>query len=203
MNPLDFILHLDNNLVTLVSAYGFLIYPILFIVIFCETGLVIAPYLPGDSLLCFAGALAGVGLLNVWVLCSILILAAILGDSVNYFAGHHFGMKILEKHRFVKKEHIERAQLFFDTYGGKTIVIGRFIPFIRTFVPFLAGIGKMRYPHFLLYNIIGGIIWVVFFVLLGYFFGNLPIVKNNFSLVIVIIIGFSLIFAISIIIRRR
>lgn len=190
---IDMVLHFDKYLPGIIATYGFWTYLILFIIIFCETGLVIAPYLPGDSLLFVAGALAGAGLLNIEVLIVSLIIAAVLGDSVNYWIGHTTGMKVLNwKCSFVKKEHLDQTQEYFRKYGGFTIVIARFVPFIRTFAPFLAGIGKMSYRWFLSYNIIGGILWICAFSLTGFFFGSLPIVKENFSLLVYAIIGISL-----------
>jgi membrane-associated protein len=190
---LQLLLHIDQNLKVLVEAYGVWIYLILFIVIFCETGLVVAPYLPGDSLLFVAGALAANLLLDPWILIPTLIVAAFLGDTVNYWIGHRFGMKVLDWNIcYIRQEHIDRTRHFFDLYGGKTIVIARFLPFVRTFAPFLAGVGKMRYTWFLNYNIMGGILWVLAFVLGGYFFGNLPLVQDNFSIMIYAIIGLSL-----------
>jgi membrane-associated protein len=190
---LQLLLNIDQNLIDLVQIYGEWIYLILFLVIFCETGLVVAPYLPGDSLLFVAGALAANLLLDPWILIPTLITAAFLGDTVNYWIGHSLGMKVLEWNICViKREHIDRTQHFFDLYGGKTIVIARFLPFIRTFAPFLAGVGKMRYTWFLNYNVAGGAVWVLAFVLGGYFFGNIPLVRDNFSLMIYAIIALSL-----------
>jgi len=190
---IQLLLHIDQNLIGLVQTYGAWIYLILFVVIFCETGLVVAPYLPGDSLLFIAGALAANFLLNPWILIPTLIVAAFLGDTVNYWIGHTVGMKILEwKWCVIRKEHIDRTQYFFERYGGKTIVIARFLPFVRTFAPFLAGVGKMRYAWFLNYNVMGGALWVLAFVLAGYFFGNLPVVRDNFSILIYAIIALSL-----------
>lgn len=189
----DFVLHFDHYLPGIIEAYGFWTYLILFAIIFCETGLVVMPYLPGDSLLFVAGALAGAGFLQVEILLVSLIIAAILGDSVNYWIGHTAGMKVLEKnYSLVKREHLETTEEYFTRYGGLTIVIARFVPFIRTFAPFLAGVGKMQYSLFLLYNVAGAVIWICGFTLAGYFFGSLPIVQDNFSLIIYAIIGISL-----------
>jgi membrane-associated protein len=197
MDPLfglvDFVIHFDHYLPGIIETYGFWTYPILFAIIFCETGLVIMPYLPGDSLLFVAGTLAGAGFLNIEILIVSLVIAAVLGDTVNYWIGHTTGMKIFEKnYSFVKKEHLEKTKDYFQKYGGFTIIIARFVPFIRTFAPFLAGVGKMDYRWFLTYNIIGAILWILAFTLAGYFLGSLPIVQENFSLIIYAIIGISL-----------
>lgn len=188
------LLHLDNYLNVIIQTFGLWTYVIVFIIIFCETGLVFAPFLPGDSLLFAVGAFAAVGKLHVGWLFFILGLAAILGDTVNYWIGNFFGEYLLKKtkHRLIKEEHIQKTQKFFEKYGAKTIVIARFVPIVRTIAPFIAGVGKMSYLNFLFYNIIGGLFWVFLFVFGGYFFGNLPIVKNNFSLVILVIIVLSI-----------
>jgi len=189
----DLIIHFDKYLPGIIQTYGIWTYLILFAIIFCETGLVFLPYLPGDSLIFIAGALAGGGFLNIEVLILILIAAAVLGDTANYWIGHTIGTKVLEKrYSFVKTEHLRRTEEYFTRYGGKTIVIARFIPFIRTFAPFLAGVGKMSYRWFLMYNLIGGILWVLGFALAGYFFGSLSIVKENFNFIVYAIIGISL-----------
>jgi membrane-associated protein len=189
----DMVIHFDTYLPGIITTYGFWTYFILFAIIFCETGLVVFPYLPGDSLLFVAGALSGAGLLRVEVLIITLIAAAILGDSVNYWIGHTTGMKVFEKnYSLVKKEQLEKTEEYFARYGGLTIVIARFVPFIRTFAPFLAGVGKMSYRWFLMYNVIGAVLWISGFVLAGYFFGSLPVVQDNFSLIIYAIIGLSL-----------
>jgi membrane-associated protein len=189
---IDFVLHFDHYLPDIIATYGFWTYLILFVIIFCETGLVIMPYLPGDSLLFVAGALAGAGYLNIEILLVCLIIAAVLGDSVNYWIGHKVGMKILEKnYSLVRRDHLETTEQYFTKYGGLTIVIARFVPFIRTFAPFLAGVGNMSYRWFLTYNIAGATLWIVGFTLTGYFFGSIPIVKENFGLIIYAIIGIS------------
>jgi membrane-associated protein len=199
---IDMVLHFDKYLPGIIETYGFWTYLILFVIIFCETGLVITPYLPGDSLLFVAGALAGAGLLNIEILVVTLIIAAVLGDSVNYWIGHTTGMKVLDwKCSFVKKEHLETTQDYFNKYGGFTIVIARFVPFIRTFAPFLAGVGKMSYRWFLTYNITGAALWICAFSLTGYFFGGLPIVKENFSLLVYAIIAISLLAVASVVIQ--
>ncbi len=197
----DILLHLDQYLPGIIQTYGFWTYPILFTIIFCETGFVITPYLPGDSLLFVAGAIAGTGYLRIELLLLILIAAAVLGDSANYWIGHTFGMNVIEKRfsRLINKDHLRKTEQFFEKYGGMTIVIARFVPFIRTFAPFVAGIGKMQYRWFLTYNVVGGILWVLSFLSLGYFFGGIPIVKENFNYIIYIIIGLSLLIVVSII----
>ena len=188
---IDVIFHVDKYLNILIQRYGGLVYLLLFIVIFLETGLVLAPFLPGDSLLFVAGTFAAAGSLNVYLLFFLLSLAAIIGDTVNYWMGNYFGERVFSK--FIKREYIERTISFYKRHGKKTIILARFIPIIRTFAPFIAGIGKMHYSTFLSYNIIGGIAWVAIFVFSGYFFGSLPIVKKNLTVIIFIIISTSLI----------
>ena len=190
----DIFLNLDDYLSNLIKEYGTWTYLILFIIVFCETGLVVTPFLPGDSLLFAAGALAATGAMDPEMLFFLLTIAGILGDTVNYHIGQYFGPKVFNKEnvRFLNKEHLERTHRFYEKHGGKTIIIARFIPIIRTFAPFVAGVGNMSYGRFLFYNVIGAIIWVSSFVYLGYYFGNLPVVKDNFSLVIVGIIIISL-----------
>lgn len=191
---IDFILHIDAHLVELVQNYGILTYAILFGIIFAETGLVVTPFLPGDSLLFASGAIAAIGSLNVFLIWAILVLAAILGDTANYWIGHFFGEKLIaSKLSIIKKEHIDKTQAFYDKHGGKTIILARFVPIVRTFAPFVAGIGKMHYGKFISFNIIGGIAWVTIFTFAGYFFGNIPAVKHNFTVVIFAIIGISVI----------
>lgn len=192
---LDFILHLDIHLTTLIQQYGSLVYILLFAIIFMETGFVLTPFLPGDSLLFLAGAFAATSnTLNVFLLFSLLFIAAILGDTANYWAGHYAGLKVFS--RFIKPEHLERTKLFFHNHGKKTIMLARFVPIIRTFAPFVAGIGKMDYFIFLGYNIIGGVSWVGMFVFAGYFFGNIPIVKDNLMIIVLLIVIISFIPAI-------
>lgn len=186
-----FIIHIDDYLKYFVDNYGILTYVILFIIIFCETGLVIFPFLPGDSLLFAAGALASIGHLNIFTLLVILIISAILGDTVNYHIGKNFGQIILKK-GIIKKKHLDETYKFFQKHGGKTIVYARFVPIVRTLAPFISGISKMNYKYFLKYNIFSGFLWVIIFTLLGYFFGNIPFVTHNFSIVILAIIGISL-----------
>ncbi len=189
----DVILHLDKYLGFIVQTYGTWTYLILFIIIFCETGLVIAPFLPGDSLLFVTGALAGQGVMNIVVLFILLSIAAILGDSFNYWLGSYFGEKVFAKSRFVKKEYLEKTKEFYKKHGKKTIILARFLPIIRTFAPFVAGVGKMEYLQFFSYNIIGGIAWVTTFLLGGYYFGTISWVKENLTLVIFTIIFLSFI----------
>jgi membrane-associated protein len=192
---IDFVLHLDVHLNELIASYGTVTYFILFIIVFCETGLVVTPLLPGDSLLFAAGALAATGdVLNPVWLFLILGIAAVLGDLVNYHIGYFLGPKVFFKEdaRFLKKEYLDKTHRFYERYGGKTIIIARFVPIVRTFAPFVAGIGKMGYFKFAIYNITGGLAWVASFIFGGYFFGNIPIVKNNFTLVIIMIIIISM-----------
>src|SRR3989344_1763520 len=190
---IDFLLHFDKYLDSLVQAYGAFVYAILFFIVFVETGTVAAPFLPGDSLLFASGALAAQGSLNVWWLFALLSLAAIAGDALNYWIGYWMGKGVLEKGklRFVKKEHLEKTQKYFNAYGPKTIIIARFIPIVRTFAPFLAGVGKMGYPKFFAYNVFGGIPWVGLFLFTGYAFGELPLIKDNFTVVLLLVIAFS------------
>lgn len=189
---IDLFLHLDKHLFEIVNQYGFLTHFILFLVIFCETGLVVTPFLPGDSLLFAAGALAHEGSpLNVHFLFVLLTIAAIIGDSVNYYIGSKIGDKAYNS-KYIKKEYLDKTHEFYEKHGGKTIIIARFVPIVRTFAPFVAGVGKMTYSYFISYNVIGGIVWVASFVYGGYFFGNLPFVKQNFSIVIIAIIFISI-----------
>lgn len=194
LSAIDFILHIDASLGQIIAQYGAFTYAILFAVIFCETGLVVTPFLPGDSLLFVAGAFAALGSLRIEVLIVLLAAAAILGDAVNYAAGRFFGPRAFRSQsRFLKREYLERTHLFFERYGKKAIVLARFVPVIRTFAPFVAGIGGMRYGQFAAYNVIGGILWVIPFTVGGYLFGNAPLVREYFGLVIVAIILLSLV----------
>jgi len=202
---IDFLLNLDKHLDLIIRNYGIWTYAIFFLIIFIETGLVAFPFLPGDSLLFAVGSFAALGSLDLKWLMILLSLAAIVGDSVNYWIGHMTGPKVFHKEnsRFLNKEHLYRTHRFYEKYGGKTIVLARFIPFIRTFAPFVAGIGTMSYGYFIFYNVTGGIAWVVIFVLGGYFFGNIPFVNKNFSLVIFAIIFISILPGIIEFIRHR
>jgi membrane-associated protein len=190
---IDILLHLDKYLDLMIQTMGLWSYAILFLIIFCETGLVITPVLPGDSLLFAVGTFAALGSLDLTVAMVCMTIAAIAGDTVNYWIGHYLGPKVFheEKSRFLNRKHLERTHEFYEKYGGKTIIIARFVPIIRTFAPFVAGIGSMNYGQFIAYNIIGGIFWIVSLTLAGYFFGTIPVVKNNFTLVIMAIIVIS------------
>ena len=202
---INIFLHLDHYLSSIIQQYGFWTHLILFCIIFCETGLVVTPFLPGDSLLFATGTFAARGELELTVVLALLSVAAIAGDTINYWFGFLAGPKMLEREkiRWVKKEYLDRTHQFYEKYGGKTIILARFIPIIRTFAPFVAGIGTMAYPRFLLYNIMGGTFWVVAMTLLGFFFGNIPIVKENFSFVIVVIIVISILPAVIEAFRQR
>jgi membrane-associated protein len=191
---IDFLLHLDDYLKVIIEQYGTLTYLILFAIVFAETGLVVTPFLPGDSLLFAAGAFAALGSFNIWVLIVLLSLAAIIGDTVNYGMGKWIGPRAFDgRLPLIKREHLERTQAFFAKYGGKTIILARFIPIVRTFAPFVAGVGSMAYGQFIFFNVVGGILWVTIFSLLGYFFGNLEFIKRNFELVVVVIIAISVV----------
>ena len=187
---LDFILHLDRHLFDLCSQYGAWVYAILFVIIFCETGLVVTPFLPGDSLLFAVGSLAAIDALDLPTSIVLMILAAVLGDTANYWIGDYVGPKVFQKEnsRLLNKEYLVRTHQFYEKHGGKTIIIARFLPIIRTFAPFVAGIGSMTYRRFLLFNVVGGSLWVLLFIAAGYFFGSVPLVKNNFSLVIIALV---------------
>lgn len=189
----DFILHIDQHLGGIIHDYGAITYLLLFLIIFCETGLVVTPFLPGDSLLFAAGAFAALGSLNIGFLFFMFAVAAIVGDALNYSIGKKIGSSLMakEKHRFIKPENIQQTVDFFERHGGKTIVIARFIPIIRTFAPFVAGTGKMEYHRFFQFNALGGLLWVSIFTFGGYFFGNLSFVKNNFSVIIIAIVVIS------------
>jgi membrane-associated protein len=202
---IEILLHLDVHLDLAIRDYGIWTYGILFLIIFLETGLVVFPFLPGDSLLFAGGTFAALGSLDVRWLVIFLSIAAIAGDTVNYWIGHATGPKVFkrEKSRFFNKKHLHRTHQFYEKYGGKTIIIARFIPIIRTFAPFVAGIGSMTYGRFIIYNVSGGISWVLIFVFGGYFFGNIPFIRQNFSLVIVAIILLSILPGIIEILRHR
>lgn len=191
---LEFLLHVDEKLILITDQYGALAYGILFAIIFIETGLVIMPFLPGDSLLFAAGALAAIGSFNIVYLILLCILAAFLGDTANYWIGHYLGREMARRWpKIIKKEYMDKAEAFYEKHGGFAIVLARFVPIVRTFAPFVAGVGKMSYSHFLAYNIIGGVAWVSLFTLLGFFFGNLPFVQENFELAVVAIILISVV----------
>lgn len=200
----DVFLHIDTHLNTVIQLFGVWTYVILFAIIFAETGLVIAPFLPGDSLIFAIGTFAALDALNVWILWFSLMAAAILGDTLNYWVGHKIGPKVFRENvRFLNKKHLDQTQVFFAKHGGKTIILARFMPIVRTFAPFVAGVGRMHYGRFLTYNIVGGVVWVSLFLWGGYFFGNIPWVKHNFEYVILAIVGISFIPPIVHAIRER
>ena len=194
MDIISVLLHLGDYLAKVIEIFCYWTYAILFLVIFAETGFVVTPFLPGDSLIFIVGAFAAIGHLNIIVVYIVLLAAAILGDTVNYWLGHKLGAKVFSKEnsRIFNKKYLRKTEEFYEKYGGKTIIIARFVPIIRTFAPFVAGIGSMKYSVFILYNIIGGFVWVTSLVLAGYFFGNLPIIKDNFEYAIYIIVLLSL-----------
>lgn len=201
----DIVIHLDQHLKTVIEMFGVWTYVIMFLVIFCETGLVVTPILPGDSLLFGLGAVAAMGALRIEWMFPLLCIAAVVGDSVNYAIGEYVGPRIFEKQhiRFLKKEYLDRTRDFYERHGGKTIIIARFVPIVRTFAPFVAGIGSMTYFRFLSFNVFGGIAWVAIFLFGGYFFGNLPIVKQNFTLIIIAIIIISVLPGVFEYVRQR
>lgn len=202
---ISFFLHIDQHLKVIIDQYDTWTYLILWLIVFCETGLVVTPFLPGDSLLFAAGALSVGGAMNVHLLVLLLFIAAVLGDAVNYAIGHYFGPKLLSNpdSKIFRKEYLDRTHRFYEKYGGKTIIIARFVPIVRTFAPFLAGVGTMRYTQFALYNVVGAALWVLIFVYGGYWFGDLAFVKKNFSLVIIVIIFLSILPGIIEIYRAR
>ena len=202
---IDIVLHLDIHLMTLVQNYGVWVYAILFLIIFAETGLVFMPFLPGDSLLFVAGALCGLGAMQLEWLAPLLIVAAFTGDNTNYWVGRLIGLRLLERAsgRFIKREHIDKTREFYEKHGGKTIIFARFMPIIRTFAPFVAGIGLMRYRLFVLYSALGSIAWIGSLTLAGYFFGNIPVVKNNLTLIILVVILISFLPALIEFLRHR
>ena len=191
---IDFVLHLDQYLSSIIQSYGVWTYAILFLIIFMETGLVVMPFLPGDSLLFAAGTFAALGSLNVWLLWLVVFVAAVLGDTLNYWIGNKIGPRAFEQDmRFLKREHLEKTQQFYDKHGGKMIILARFVPIVRTFAPFVAGVGSMHYGRFLAFNMIGAFLWASLFIPLGYFFGNIPAVKNNFELAVLAILLLSVV----------
>src|SRR5688572_17366630 len=192
LTAFDYFLHVDRHLLEFASAYGLWIYALLFLIIFLETGVVVTPFLPGDSLLFAVGALAAAGVLDVVGILTLLTAAAIIGDNTNYFIGRTVGPRVFtENRRWLKREHLLRTQRFYEKHGGKAVVLARFVPIVRTFAPFVAGVGRMHYPRFLAFDVGGGILWVWGFGLLGYFTGNLPFVKENFGLVTIGVIVIS------------
>jgi membrane-associated protein len=189
---IDLFLHLDQHLSRVIADYGVWTHLILFLIVFAETGLVVTPFLPGDSLLFAAGTFAALGSLDLWLLVALLIGAAILGDTVNYWVGAWIGPRAFSGNvRFLRKDYLDRTHAFYEKHGGKTIILARFVPIIRTFAPFVAGVGAMSYPKFITYNVVGAVLWVGLFVPAGYFFGNIPAVRKNFTLVILAIIALS------------
>lgn len=202
---IDFILHIDQHLVHLSAQYGPWIYAILFVVIFCETGLVVTPFLPGDSLLFAAGGIAAIGGMNIHVMVLLLLAAAILGDAANFMIGKYFGQKLFANpdSKIFRRSYLEKTHTFYEKHGGKTIIIARFVPIVRTFAPFVAGMGDMHYGTFIRYNIIGAVLWVLLFSYAGYFFANIPVVKNNLGLVMAAIIVISLLPALVEVIRAK
>ena len=205
MGLIDFILHIGDHLQELVKNYGNWIYAILFAIVFCETGLVVLPFLPGDSMLFAAGAIAAVGDMNVFVLMGLLIIAAVLGDFVNFEIGKHFGLRLFANpsSKIFKQSYLQKTHDYYEKYGGRTIIIARFIPIVRTFAPFVGGMGKMNYAQFARYNVMGAVLWVTLFTLLGYFFGQLPFVKQHFSWIMIGIIVVSVVPMVVEIIRHR
>ncbi len=202
---IDFVMHIDTHLDLMIQQYGLLIYLLLFVIVFCETGFVVTPFLPGDSLLFAVGAFAARGSLALGVALLVLAAAAILGDTANYWIGAVVGPAVFHKEnvRFLNKKHLQRTHEFYERYGGKTIVIARFVPIVRTFAPFVAGIGRMTYGRFLSYNVVGGLAWVLGFVMAGFWFGNIPVVRRNFTFVIFAIIVISVMPAVVEVIRQR
>ena len=202
---IDVVLHLDKHLLALTQEYGMWVYGILFLIIFCETGLVITPFLPGDSLLFVAGALCGMGSLELGLLAPLLILASFLGDNTNYWIGRLMGVRLVKfaNGRLLKQEHLEKTHAFYEKHGGKTILFARFLPIVRTFAPFVAGIGMMRYRLFVLFSAVGSVVWVTFFTVGGYFFGNIPIIKENLTVMVLVIVFISILPALIQFIRSR
>ena len=202
---IDVVLHLDTHLLALTQEYGIWVYGILFLIIFCETGLVITPFLPGDSLLFVAGALCGMGSLELGLLAPLLILAAFSGDNTNYWIGRLMGARLVKfaNGRLLKQEHLEKTHAFYEKHGGKTILFARFLPIVRTFAPFVAGIGIMRYQLFVFFSAVGSVVWITFFTVGGYFFGNIPVIKDNLTVMVLVIVFFSILPALIQFIRRQ
>ena len=202
---IDFILHIDQHLATLSASYGLWIYAILFLIVFCETGLVVTPFLPGDSLLFAAGGIAAVGDMNIHIMVLVLLVAAILGDAVNFMIGKYFGAKLFANpdSKIFRRAYLNKTHAFYEKHGGKTIISARFVPIVRTFAPFVAGMGNMNYGQFIRYNVIGAVLWVVLFSYAGYFFANIPVVKNNLGLVLGGIIVLSILPGVVEIIRAK
>jgi len=202
---IDFILHLDTHLLELVQQYGVWIYGILFLIIFSETGLVFAPFLPGDTLLFVTGALCGMGSLELHILMPVLMLAAFCGDNTNYWIGRLLGLRLVERleGRLIKHEHLEKTHAFYERHGGKTVILARFVPIVRTFAPFVAGIGLMRYRHFVVFSALGSLAWIGSITLAGYYFGNIPVIKDNLTLMVLVIVFVSFIPAMLEYWRRR
>ena len=202
---IDFILHIDQHLAVLSAQYGIWIYAILFLIVFCETGLVVTPFLPGDSLLFAAGGIAAIGGMNIHVMVILLITAAIIGDAVNFVIGKYFGEKLFANpdSKIFKRSYLDKTHAFYEKYGGKTIIIARFVPIVRTFAPFVAGMAKMDYGKFIRYNVIGAVLWVVLFSYIGYFFANTEFVKKNLGLVLIAIIVISILPAVIEVIRAK
>ena len=202
---IDFILHIDQHLAALSAEYGVWIYAILFLIIFCETGLVVTPFLPGDSLLFAAGGIAALGEMNIHLMVALLLVAAILGDAVNFAIGKYFGARLFANpdSKIFRRAYLDKTHAFYEKHGGKTIIIARFVPIVRTFAPFVAGMGNMHYGRFIRYNIIGAILWVVLFSYAGYFFANIPLVKNNLALVLAASIVMSVLPGVIEVVRAR
>ena len=205
MNPIDFILHVDSHLLDLVRDYGIWVYAILFLIVFCETGLVVMPFLPGDSLLFAAGALAALGLLDPLLVSGLIVAAAFCGDNVNYWAGRTIGPRLFNRDDSLlfRRSYLERTEQYYNRYGSRTVIIARFVPIVRTFAPFVAGVGRMPYPRYIGFSLLGSLLWVLICVGGGYLFGNLPLVRDNFTLVVLAIIGISVLPAVIEVIRAR
>ena len=202
---INVVMHLDAHLLTMTQQYGMWVYAILFLIIFSETGLVVFPFLPGDSLLFVAGALCGINALDLYILLPLLMLAAFMGDNTNYWTGRLIGKRLIKlgNSRFLKHEHLDKTHAFYKKHGGKTVLFARFLPIVRTFAPFVAGIGRMQYRQFLFFSALGSLVWISFFVIGGYFLGNIPLIKNNLTLMILVIVFISLVPAMLEFIRQR